>query len=72
MRDDDRRYGRGGNQRASGVTYYFCSIGCAETLTASVRQALTKAGADDLPLSIEHFVAIPRTRMGKAPLIRIG
>lgn len=43
-----------------------------ETLIASVRQALAKAGAKDLPLTVEHVAAIPRTRLGKTPLIRRG
>lgn len=44
----------------------------AEVLAAQLRQALGSTGADAIPLTVEHVAAIPRTRLGKAPLVRVA
>ena len=43
-----------------------------ETLIAAMRKALANAGANDLPITVEHVAAIPRTLLGKRPLIRLA
>ena len=43
-----------------------------ETLAAQLRQGLAVAGADGIPLTVEHVATIPRTRLGKAPLVRVA
>jgi phenylacetate-coenzyme A ligase PaaK-like adenylate-forming protein len=44
----------------------------AALLIVRLREALAAAGAAGIALSIEHVVAIPRTRLGKAPLVRLA
>lgn len=40
-----------------------------DDVIARLRHALADAGASDLPLAVEHVTRIPRTRLGKAPLV---
>ena len=40
-----------------------------DTVRSSVRQALAMVGVDSVPITVEFVDAIPRTALGKAPLI---
>ena len=42
----------------------------AETVRSTIERALAERGARDVPIKVELVPAIPRTAMGKAPLIR--
>lgn len=44
----------------------------AASLIVRLREGLAMADAAEIPISVEHVVAIPRTRLGKSPLIRVG
>ena len=42
----------------------------SDDVITRMRAALADAGAGNLALAVEHVAAIPRTRLGKAPLVR--
>ena len=42
----------------------------AEAIADAVRRALARAGAHDVPVAVDVVESIPRTALGKAPLVR--